>query len=487
MDNPIAEAYVQMLRERNEKKKAGSHKMPDGSMMKDDDPSMKETKLDPVGKADADIDNDGDTDSSDEYLHKRRKAIKKSMKTEEADELDEKGPKVKKTLAQVSVKGISKRANNMARTGKTEETVDEVRQLKDPKKEVMVVDKNGKNMVIDKSKQDAFLAKGWKLSESVEETYIASAKKKTKLSLDDINKALRSGKNKAKSKDSVTLSKTPWDKYGKKEAVEIETDDDKTDAEDPKVQKKKGPEKKKVNDPAATNAPSQDDRQTAADAPDPSPDPDAEPTPPKEKEAPAPKKDKIAVKKKPDNDEKEEVKEAKSNPIEFMDDDKSAISGLAKKAGVKANFIKGNHHSHDGRVEYVGSSANIKKALIAHHGDKETAAEEHPKMFKESFNWDEISEMTDDQVDAMIDTLDEAQLDQFESEMNEASNVDGDADQENKAQIDFIAKHKGPTIDRPDADKPKDGTKASPKRPGDKADGDKAVVKPLKSMKDVRK
>ena len=450
MDNPIAEAYVEMLRERNEKKKAGSHKMPDGSMMKDDDPSMKETKLDPVGKADADIDNDGDTDSSDEYLHKRRKAIKKSMKTEE--------------------------------------TVDEVRQLKDPKKEVMVVDKNGKNMVIDKSKQDAFLAKGWKLSESVEETYIASAKKKTKLSLDDINKALRSGKNKAKSKDSVTLSKTPWDKYGKKEAVEIETDDDKTDAEDPKVQKKKGPEKKKVNDPAATNAPSQDDRQTAADAPDPSPDPDAEPTPPKEKEAPAPKKDKIVVKKKSGmNGAEESVKEAKSNPIEFMDDDKSAISGLAKKAGVKANFIKGNHHSHDGRVEYVGSTANIKKALIAHHGDKETAAEEHPKMFKESFNWDEISEMTDDQVDAMIDTLDEAQLDQFESEMNEASNVDGDADQENKAQIDFIAKHKGPTIDRPDADKPKDGTKASPKRPGDKADGDKAVVKPLKSMKDVRK
>lgn len=42
---------------------------------------MKE-KLDPVGKADSDIDNDGDVDSSDEYLHKRRKAIKKSMKGE---------------------------------------------------------------------------------------------------------------------------------------------------------------------------------------------------------------------------------------------------------------------------------------------------------------------------------------------------------------------------------------------------------------------
>jgi hypothetical protein len=44
-------------------------------------------KLDPVGKADADIDNDGDVDSSDEYLHKRRKAIKKSMAKEAADEM----------------------------------------------------------------------------------------------------------------------------------------------------------------------------------------------------------------------------------------------------------------------------------------------------------------------------------------------------------------------------------------------------------------
>lgn len=43
-----------------------------------------EKKLDPVGKADADIDNDGDTDSSDEYLHARRKAIAKAMKKEAA-------------------------------------------------------------------------------------------------------------------------------------------------------------------------------------------------------------------------------------------------------------------------------------------------------------------------------------------------------------------------------------------------------------------
>lgn len=42
-------------------------------------------KLDPVGQADADIDNDGDVDSTDKYLHNRRKAIKKSMQKEAED------------------------------------------------------------------------------------------------------------------------------------------------------------------------------------------------------------------------------------------------------------------------------------------------------------------------------------------------------------------------------------------------------------------
>jgi hypothetical protein len=37
--------------------------------------STVEAKLDPVGKGDDDIDNDGDTDSSDEYLKNRRKKI----------------------------------------------------------------------------------------------------------------------------------------------------------------------------------------------------------------------------------------------------------------------------------------------------------------------------------------------------------------------------------------------------------------------------
>ncbi len=41
-----------------------------------------EKKMDPVGQEDGDIDNDGDKDSSDKYLAKRRKAIGKAMKEE---------------------------------------------------------------------------------------------------------------------------------------------------------------------------------------------------------------------------------------------------------------------------------------------------------------------------------------------------------------------------------------------------------------------
>ena len=44
-----------------------------------------EKKMDPVGKEDGDIDNDGDEDDSDEYLSKRRKAIKKAMAKEGFD------------------------------------------------------------------------------------------------------------------------------------------------------------------------------------------------------------------------------------------------------------------------------------------------------------------------------------------------------------------------------------------------------------------
>ena len=56
----------------------------DGAEMTANIDAMSE-KLDPVGKEDADIDNDGDTDKTDKYLLNRRKAIAKAMRKEGHD------------------------------------------------------------------------------------------------------------------------------------------------------------------------------------------------------------------------------------------------------------------------------------------------------------------------------------------------------------------------------------------------------------------
>ena len=50
--------------------------------------------LDPVGKEDDDVDNDGDSDSSDRYLKMRRKAIGKALKKEETDLSEDMTPEI---------------------------------------------------------------------------------------------------------------------------------------------------------------------------------------------------------------------------------------------------------------------------------------------------------------------------------------------------------------------------------------------------------
>ena len=47
--------------------------------------------LDAVGKEDDDIDNDGDSDESDEYLRKRRDAVSKAVKNEDKGDMDNDG------------------------------------------------------------------------------------------------------------------------------------------------------------------------------------------------------------------------------------------------------------------------------------------------------------------------------------------------------------------------------------------------------------
>ena len=92
--NDLSKAYLEQIAE---KKKDDTYLEPDmkkrqannekarkdlmkGPQMKN--PHFEEKQLDPVGQEDADVDNDGDVDSSDKYLKKRRKAIGKAMKKE---------------------------------------------------------------------------------------------------------------------------------------------------------------------------------------------------------------------------------------------------------------------------------------------------------------------------------------------------------------------------------------------------------------------
>ena len=111
-------------------------------------------------RKDKDIDNDGDVDSSDEYLHKKRAATddaidggKKPAKTVKESDDEEEGEEDDK-------KKKSKKPNPFAKKDDDEETeIDEARQMKDPKKDTMVT-KGGKTIVIDKSKEAEYLKKG---------------------------------------------------------------------------------------------------------------------------------------------------------------------------------------------------------------------------------------------------------------------------------------------------------------------------------------
>lgn len=65
--------------------------------------SVGEAKLDPVGQEDGDIDNDGDKDKSDKYLHNRRKTIAKRIKAKKGEETAVMNPKLNDSKDKASV------------------------------------------------------------------------------------------------------------------------------------------------------------------------------------------------------------------------------------------------------------------------------------------------------------------------------------------------------------------------------------------------
>ena len=78
-------------------------------------------KLDPVGKEDDDVDNDGDVDSSDEYLKKRRAAIGKAMGKDGDKEEEEEEKKSKKDVKEAYGKKKKKKSHDCASKVKHEE------------------------------------------------------------------------------------------------------------------------------------------------------------------------------------------------------------------------------------------------------------------------------------------------------------------------------------------------------------------------------
>ena len=73
--------------------------------------------LDPVGKEDGDIDNDGDEDESDEYLAKKRAAITKAIKNKNEIKLSEAAPKMRTSKETENIKKVYLATSGLKKAG----------------------------------------------------------------------------------------------------------------------------------------------------------------------------------------------------------------------------------------------------------------------------------------------------------------------------------------------------------------------------------
>ena len=180
----LADIYLNMLAERNKKNMEA---------------------MDPVGKADGDIDNDGDEDESDAYLKKRRAAIKKSMKKEAIDieqddesSTDAEDPKAAKGKKPAE----DPAAKNMPAQDDREKEADKAAAEKDAEKAASKDDEDETDPRVKKKKP---------AEKEMEEAKGKMANPQSNLTKKQ-RQALASPSARAKSKDKVSLKKAPWDK-----------------------------------------------------------------------------------------------------------------------------------------------------------------------------------------------------------------------------------------------------------------------------------
>ena len=123
-----------------------SMKEADKKPMKDDE----EEKLDPVGKEDGDVDNDGDEDESDEYLKNRRKTISKSAKKDKEvqfvtkEDFDQLWAKIEEAMGKQTKGATEPEAIDSKESPKSKEFIDKHKGQSDKKYETM--DDDGHDM-----------------------------------------------------------------------------------------------------------------------------------------------------------------------------------------------------------------------------------------------------------------------------------------------------------------------------------------------------
>ena len=141
--------------------------------------SLEEKKhLDPVGQEDSDVDNDGDVDSSDKYLKKRRKAISKAIAKEDVEQVDELS---RETLGSYASKASDARGHKGLSTKKVDNRYTGVARAADKldKKNMeedmsvhLSMNKDGKSYTVKKEKTGGRLKKG----ESISDTHVDDLK-----------------------------------------------------------------------------------------------------------------------------------------------------------------------------------------------------------------------------------------------------------------------------------------------------------------------